>query len=69
MSEFWCLLGDIYYNQKKINKAISFYENALIIGQKRKNSDFLPIELVSYKEYPEQMIKALNKIKNEAKPI
>ncbi len=69
MSEFWCLLGDIYYNQKKISKAISFYENALIIGQKRKNSDFLPIELAKYKKYPEQMIKALNKIKNEAKPI
>lgn len=55
-AEFWCLLGDIYYKQNKLKKSKSFYENALIIGQKRKNDSF-PIEINKYKEYPEKMIK------------
>jgi glycosyltransferase involved in cell wall biosynthesis len=63
-AEFWCLLGDIFYHQKKWDKSKSFYENAIIIGRKRKNKDELPIEILKYKEYPEQMIKNIEKIKN-----
>lgn len=66
MAEFWCLLGDIYFKQRKINKSISFYENALIIGTKRKNDDFLPIELNKYQKYPEKMIDALKSIKDNS---
>lgn len=63
-AEFWCLLGDIYYFQKKWDKSKCFYENAKIIGQKRKNKDDMPIEITKYKEYPEKMINNIDKIKN-----
>lgn len=63
-AEFWCLLGDIYYFQKKWEKAICFYENAKIIGCKRKNIDDMPIEIKKYKEYPEKIINNIKKIKN-----
>lgn len=65
-AEFWCLLGDIYYKQKVLNKAKSFYENAIIIGEKRKN-DEMPIEIDKYKEYPEKMIKIIENIINKSK--
>jgi len=66
MAEFWCLLGDIYYKQKKLNKSICFYENAIIIGEKRKNQDFLPIEINKYQKYPKEMIETIRKIKKES---
>lgn len=62
MSEFWCLLGDLFYRQKKFGKAKSMYENALIVGKRRKNSDDWPVEISKYKEYPETMIKNINEI-------
>jgi tetratricopeptide (TPR) repeat protein len=56
MSEFWCLLGDIYFELKEFNKAISFYENALILGSKRPKSDRWPIHINKYHEHPQEMI-------------
>lgn len=66
MAEFWCLLGDAYYKMKDFNKAISFYENALIIGEKRE-LDFLPIEIKKYKEYPIKMIESCDSLIKETK--
>lgn len=62
MSEFWCLLGDLFCRQKKLGKAKSMYENALIVGKRRKNSDDWPVEISKYKEYPETMIKKIDEI-------
>jgi len=63
-AEFWCLLGDIFYHQKKWEKSKCFYENAMTIGKKRKNKDEMPIEIKKYKQYPESMIKNIDIIKN-----
>jgi hypothetical protein len=65
LAEFWCLLGDIYYKQKKWEKSKCFYENAMIIGSQRKNDD-LPIEINKYKKYPEKIIENINNIKNNS---
>jgi len=62
MAEFWCVLGDIFYKQNQIKKAKEFYENAIIIGQKRRKNDELPIEIKKYKAYPTSMIENINKI-------
>jgi tetratricopeptide (TPR) repeat protein len=67
MSEFWCLLGDIYYAVKDYEKAKDFYENALIIGQKRRRDDDYPVEISKYKEYPEKMINSCERIKDSTK--
>lgn len=64
-AEFWCLLGDIYYRQKIWAKSKCFYENAIILGSKRKNDD-IPIEIEKYKEYPEKIIENIeNILKNQ----
>lgn len=55
MAEFWCLLGDIFYDIKKYDKAIEFYENALIISKKRNRYDDWPLEINKYFEYPNLM--------------
>lgn len=55
MAEFWCLLGDIFYDLKQLNKAKEFYENAILIGSKRKSDDW-PFEVSKYREYPSKMI-------------
>lgn len=65
MPEFWCLLGDIHYKIKSFNKAIVFYENAIILGE-RKINDNWPIDLSKYKEHPEKMI---NLIKETLKKV
>lgn len=62
MAEFWCLLGDMLYKQNKFGKARSMYENAMIVGKVRKNSDPYPVEISKYKEYPEKMIKSIDEI-------
>lgn len=62
MAEFWCLIGDIYlYLGDKI-KAFSFYENALILGNRRLENDEWPIYLNKYDEYPKQKIKEIKNI-------
>jgi tetratricopeptide (TPR) repeat protein len=58
MAEYWCLLGDIYYQVGQYKNAIIFYENAIILGGKRPSIDEYPIEISKYKEYPEKMIKS-----------
>lgn len=63
MSEFWCLLADIYYALNEYDKAISFYENAILLGNKRLQSDDWPLEISKYKEYPNKMIQGC--IKNK----
>lgn len=57
MAEFWCLLGDTHIQAHEFDKAIAFYENALILGKKRLQEDAWPIHLSKYKTYPETMIK------------
>jgi len=62
MSEFWCLLGDVYYHLlKKYKKAVAFYENALILGQNRLQSDDWPMEINKYKAYPLKMKESCEK--------
>src|SRR5690606_1141802 len=60
MAEFWCLLADIYYVNKKYEKARTFYDNAIILGSRRLKSDDWPLETAKYKEYPNKMINACN---------
>jgi hypothetical protein len=57
MAEFWCILGDINYQLKKYQKAIYFYENAIMFGNDREMDDDFSIEIKKYKIYPENMIK------------
>lgn len=64
MSEFWCLLGDCYYAIKDYEKSKSFYENALILGDKRLKDDGWPLEISKYKDYPKKMIESCEKIKS-----
>lgn len=56
MAEFWCLLGDIYFTSKEFKKAIHFYENAIILGNKRVEDDEWPLHINKYQEYPTEMI-------------
>ena len=56
MAEFWCLLGDIHYQQHLYVKAASFYENAVLLGTRRLKSDSWPMDLTKYKKYPSKMI-------------
>jgi tetratricopeptide (TPR) repeat protein len=65
MAEFWCLLGDIYYKQNKYEKSIAFYQNAMDLGSRRKNSDTWPLEISKYKTYPSKMINNCNKMINQ----
>ena len=61
MAEFWCLLGDIFYKIQDRHRALEFYENAILLGSQRKESDNYPLDILKYKKYPEEMI---NKLKN-----
>lgn len=63
-SEFWCLMGDILYHQKSFEKSKAMYENALIMGKRRSNNDFFPIEINKYKNYPSKMVENINNTKN-----
>lgn len=67
MAEFWCLLADIYYSKNYFQKAESLYENAIILGQQRHNTDLWPIDIDKYKDYPEQMIKSCKEIMQHKK--
>lgn len=59
MAEFWCLLGDIFYKINDFQRAIEFYDNAIILGSQRKENDDYPLDIVKYKEYPNSMLKKL----------
>jgi tetratricopeptide (TPR) repeat protein len=67
MSEFWCLMGDIQYQIKDYQKAIDFYENAVILGTRRLKSDLWPMDISKYQDHPQKMITAAKKILNETK--
>jgi len=67
MAEFWCVLGDAFYLRKEYAKAISFYENAIILGSKRKKSDIWPVELDKYKDHPNKMIESSKVIIRDSK--
>lgn len=55
MAEFWCLLGDILVMSEKFEKAITFYENAMILGSKRLKLDMYPVHISKYETYPKDM--------------
>lgn len=59
MAEFWCALGDIYFSLNQKDRALAFYENALILGSRRLKTDTWPVEIAKYDTYPQQMIKAM----------
>jgi len=65
MAEFWCLLGDIHCRINENEKARGFYQNAILLGSKRKDDDDLPIEISKYKRYPEKMIEAFKELKEK----
>jgi len=65
MAEYWCLLADIYYALSDYKRAYELYENAILLGQRRKKNSEWPMEISKYKEYPEKMMNAcLNLNKN-----
>lgn len=65
MAEFWCLLGDIFVKSNHFEKAISFYENAILLGSRRLKLDEWPMHISKYREYPNNMIeKCKNLISN-----
>ena len=66
MAEFWCLLGDIYYKTNNYAKAMSLYENAIILGEKRLKDEW-PIELKKYKDHPLKMIASCQQIIDNSK--
>lgn len=67
MAEFWCLLGDVYYSANQNEKALCFYENAILLGNRRLKNDGWPMEISKYKSYPEKMIETCLKIKQSSK--
>ncbi len=67
MAEFWCVLGDIYLKNKHFDKAISFYENAIILGSRRLRNDMWPIEINKYQNYPNKQIKMCEELLKEVK--
>lgn len=69
LAEFWCLLGDMLYKQKKYEKAKCMYENAIIIGKRRKSDDPYPIEIKKYEEYPLRMINNIQELKQNSNLI
>jgi glycosyltransferase involved in cell wall biosynthesis len=62
MSEFWCLLGDVYYATGDYERAKALYENGMILGSRRPLDDGWPMEISKYRDYPEKMIAACDKV-------
>lgn len=63
MAEFWCLIGDIYYHlYNKFSTSKEFYENALLLGNRRLVDDGWPMDVSKYDEYPNKMILSCNEI-------
>lgn len=69
MAEYWCLLGDVYYQQSSYEKAKHFYENALVMGARRLRTDAWPMEISKYKAYPNKMMAACDRILAETRVI
>jgi glycosyltransferase involved in cell wall biosynthesis len=62
MAEFWCLLGDVYFQAKDFENSRAFYENALLLGQRRLRGDRWPMHISKYDEYPNEMIESCRQI-------
>ena len=63
MAEFWCLLGDVHYHLlNRFDKAAHFYENAIVMGSRRRGDDDWPVEISKYQEYPEKMAASCRQI-------
>lgn len=60
MAEFWCLLGDMYFKNKHYMKSKAFYDNAVILGNRRLQLDDWPMHISKYKSYPEKQIKLIS---------
>ncbi len=58
MAEFWCLIGDLHYANKKYDLAYEFYENGYLLGASRKKDDKWPIDVSKYEEYPLKMMES-----------
>lgn len=56
MSEFWCLLGDIFYDLGEKRKSARMYKNAIIAGKHRNALDELPIIVEKYSSYPQNKL-------------
>lgn len=69
MAEFWCCLGDLYCQLKEFSKAIAFYENGLILGSRRYNSDKWPIHINKYDDYPKTMIAKCKEIEANTRKL
>jgi len=67
MAEFWCLLGDIFFQGREFAKAILFYDNAKILGARRLRTDKWPMHISRYDEYPTEMIEKCNTVLSKSK--
>jgi tetratricopeptide (TPR) repeat protein len=67
MAEFWCLLGDLFVKSHKFEKAITFYQNAIILGSRRLKLDEWPMHISKYHDYPTEMIEKCTNITKTAK--
>lgn len=67
MAEFWCLLGDIHYSLKQYSSASTFYENAIILGSQRKQSDRWPLDVSKYQEHPRAMMQNIKELLADVK--
>lgn len=62
MAEFWCFIGDYWYDNKNFQYALKFYEYAIIAGKNRNINDDWFIIPEKYKKYPIKMIDSCKKI-------
>jgi len=62
MAEFWCFIGDYWYENKSFKQALKFYEYAIIAGERRNINDDWFIIPEKYKKYPIKMINSCKKI-------
>lgn len=62
MAEFWCFIGDYWYDNKNFQYALKFYEYAIIAGKNRNINDDWFIIPEKYKKYPMKMIDSCKKI-------
>jgi len=67
MAEFWCLLGDIFTQTQNFEKAIIFYQNAILLGSRRLKLDEWPMHISKYHEYPTEMIEKCTNITKNTK--
>ena len=62
MAEFWCLLGDAYFQAREFEKSMTFYDNAMLLGKRRLRGDRWPMHISKYDEYPKEMIESCKKV-------